>query len=92
MTPEQFTPRFATFIALAIAALAALCWTIACTGSGHAAATIPTPGGPALVDLWWCEEGQCVVADYPENTPLGAKLLASGVELDPMYQIPKQDP
>jgi len=89
MTPDDFKPPRTVVAALASLLTAIAAWAIACTGSGHGQASIPTPVGPAVVDLWWCEEGQCVVADDPANTPQGAKVLASGVELDPLFLLPK---
>lgn len=70
---------------LAAAAIAAALW--ACSGSGKATITVPTPIGPSIVDLWWCEEGQCVAATDPADTPPGVPMLASGVQLE-QYAAP----
>lgn len=71
---------------LATPAILALCvalGTVAgCSGTGRASIAVPLPTGPANVDLWWCEEGQCVVASPPELTPPDASVLASDVELE----------
>lgn len=71
---------------LATLAILALCFALGnvagCSGTGRASIAVPLPTGPANVDLWWCEAGQCVVASPPDLTPPDASVLASDVELE----------
>lgn len=53
-----------------------------CTGSGRSSITVPTPVGPAVVDLWWCEADQCVAITDPAETPEGVDVLARGITLE----------
>lgn len=75
-------------IEIALALACCLVWLVAgiglagCKGSGHATLNADTPIGPVLVDLWWCEEDQCVIATDPADTPMGVPMMAEGVELE----------
>jgi len=81
MTPRHFArPRRIVAAALASVTLttAAL---VACHGNGHATVNAPTPLGPVLVDLWWCEKDQCITATDPADTPTDVPMIARGVDL-----------
>jgi len=82
------TPTKATVATIAAAIVALTGYVAGCQGNGHSVATIPTPLGPAVVDLWWCEDGQCVAATTPDLTPDGVTILAHGVDFQPMYALP----
>lgn len=80
-TPRN--PRRLVAIHALLALIAASCAIlVACNGSGKANITAPTPLGPVLVDVWWCDQEQCFAATPPADTPPGAQLVLEGVPLD----------
>lgn len=81
-----------TAATLAAALLSTASYVAGCQGAGHATIDVPTPMGPAVVDLWWCEEGQCVAATDPADTPEGVPMLAAAVTLETTAKAMTPDP